>query len=110
MKLPGGDRAVIEPAKIRDYLLSAAHPVGRFKAAFFASLGYDDEGWDRLRDDLLDVAAGDSAVPGGPSAYGTKYEVRASLTGPNGRSAEIVSVWIVLHAERVPRFVTAFPM
>jgi len=38
MTLPNADRAVIDPAKIRDYLLAAAHPVGRFKARFFVSL------------------------------------------------------------------------
>jgi hypothetical protein len=36
MKLPNGDRALIEPEKVRDYLLSTTHPVGRFKAAYFA--------------------------------------------------------------------------
>ncbi len=40
MRMPGAERAVIDSAKIRDYLLSPSHPVGRFKAVFFASLGY----------------------------------------------------------------------
>ena len=40
MTLPNSDRAVIEGAKLFDYLLSRAHPVGRFKARFFESLGY----------------------------------------------------------------------
>jgi hypothetical protein len=39
VRLPGGERAIIDPEKLRDYVLSRAHPVGRFKAAFFASLG-----------------------------------------------------------------------
>jgi hypothetical protein len=39
MKLPEAQRAVIAPAKIRDYLFSTSHPVGRFKAPFFDSLG-----------------------------------------------------------------------
>jgi hypothetical protein len=40
MNLPNADRAVVDPAKLRDYLLAAGHPVGRFKARFFVSLGY----------------------------------------------------------------------
>ena len=40
MKLPNASRATIDAAKLRDYLLSPAHPVGRFKAPFFAALGY----------------------------------------------------------------------
>jgi hypothetical protein len=35
MNLPAADRALIQPEKLRDYLLSTEHPVGRFKAAFF---------------------------------------------------------------------------
>ena len=34
MKLPAAERAIIAQAKIQDYLLSTAHPVGRFKARF----------------------------------------------------------------------------
>jgi hypothetical protein len=37
--LPNADRAVIEPAKLRDYLLSTVHPLGRFKARFCTALG-----------------------------------------------------------------------
>ena len=37
MKLPQGGRALVEDAKVRDYLLSDEHPVGRFKARAFAS-------------------------------------------------------------------------
>lgn len=40
VKLPGAERAFIDPSKVRDYLLSESHPVGRFKAAFFIALGY----------------------------------------------------------------------
>ena len=42
MSLPNLDRAVIDPAKVRDYLLSDVHPVGRFKAAFFKKSNMED--------------------------------------------------------------------
>ena len=61
MKLPAGERAVIAPAKIRDYLLSTSHPVGRFKAPFFASLGYTKTTWRRLDEDLRSLAASGDA-------------------------------------------------
>lgn len=54
--LPYADRAVVEPSKVRDYLLSASHPIGRFKAAVFFALGYAPESWQRLRDDLSVVS------------------------------------------------------
>ncbi|HKH48502.1 MAG TPA: adhesin, partial [Thermoanaerobaculia bacterium] len=46
MKLPGADRAIVDEAKVRDYLLSSEHPVGRFKAAFFANVGYTRQDWE----------------------------------------------------------------
>ncbi len=37
MKLPGGEHAVVDLAKLRDYCLNALHPRGRRKARVFAS-------------------------------------------------------------------------
>lgn len=107
--LPSADRAHIDPAKVRDYLLSAVHPVGRFKAVVFQALGYEAEAWERLRDDLLVLARSAEAVPGQASAFGQKYEVSGTLTGPNGRQAKFTCVWIAPHGDGAPRFITAFP-
>jgi len=107
--LPCADRAVVEPAKVRDYLLSRSHPVGRFKSSVFQALGYTPEDWERLRDDLLTLARSGQAIPGRPSPYGQKFEVSGSLTGPSGRTASFVSVWLVRQGTDQPMFVTAFP-
>ena len=40
VSIPNAHLAVIDRRKIVDYLLSAEHPVGRFKAQFFARLGF----------------------------------------------------------------------
>ena len=63
MKLPGADRATVEARKITDYLLSAAHPQGRFKAAFFERFGFVPERWQERRDALRRHAV-DGAVSG----------------------------------------------
>lgn len=109
MKLPEAQRAVIAPAKIRDYLLSMSHPVGRFKAPFFASLGYTVADWQRLEQDLLAIANSGDAEPGRESRYGQKYEICGTLNGPSGKSASVLTVWIVRLGSDVPEFVTAFP-
>ena len=109
MKLPEAQRAVIAPAKIQDYLLSTSHPVGRFKAPFFARLGYTVADWQRLEQDLLVLAGSGDAEPGKDSPYGQKYEIRGTLNGPSGRSANVLTVWIVRLKGDVPEFVTAFP-
>ena len=109
MKLPNASRAIIDPAKLRDYLLSPAHPVGRFKAPFFVGLGYTQEQWQRLESDFRAQHLAQEAQPAATSPYGQKYEIRAMPTAAGGRSAEVVSVWIILAGEDAPRFVTAYP-
>ena len=110
MRLPGGgERAIIDPEKLRDYVLSRVHPVGRFKAAFFASLGYETNNWQDLDRALRAAADQAEAEPEERTAYGQKYRIRSILEGPAGRSAEIVSVWIILHDETAPRLVTVMP-
>lgn len=109
MRLPNADLAVIEPAKLYGYLLSRSHPVGRFKAAFFLELGYSPEDWRRLETDLRSQHLSRDATPEDASPYGQKYEIRATLVGPSGRAAEVVSVWVVRAGEEFPRFVTAYP-
>ena len=93
MRLPGADRAVVSASKTRDYLLSGSHPVGRFKAAFFAALGYSAAGWEALAADLRRHAMDNEASATEANEYGQKYEVRGSLKGPRGRAALLVAVW-----------------
>ena len=93
----------------RDYLLSTSHPIGRFKEPFFASLGYTAANWQRLEQDLLTLVALGDAEPGRESPYGQKYEIRGTLNGPSGKTARILTVWIVRFGSDVPQFVTALP-
>jgi len=109
MKLPDAQRAVIAPAKIQNYLLSTSHPIGRFKEPVFASLGYTVANWQKLEQDLLALAASGEAEPGRESPYGQKYEIHGTLNGPSGKSARVLTVWIVRFGSDVPQFVTAYP-
>jgi hypothetical protein len=109
MMLPGSQPAIVEEAKVRDYLLSHTHPVGRFKAVFFEALGYSPAGGERLRQDLRELCRNGAAAEGQASPFGRKYEIRGTLQGPFGRRAEVVTVWVILVGENVLRFVTAFP-
>jgi hypothetical protein len=107
--LPNADRAVIEDAKVRDYLLSATHPIGRFKSVFFVALGFSADRWDLLRDALLELVRTGEAIPGQTSPFGTKFEIRAILSGPLDRQANVVTVWMVSNGQDFPHFVTAHP-
>lgn len=108
MRLPNGERAVIEARKIKGYVLSATHPVGRFKAVFFGALGFNENNWTELEIKLRQLAWQGTAEIAERNAYGQKYIVRGRIKGPE-RSARVVTVWIILDGEHIPRFVTAYP-
>jgi hypothetical protein len=109
VQLPNAGNVVIEPAKLRDYLLSRFHYSGRFKAAFFETLGYAREDWRRLARDFEELAETEDAVPSRHNGYGQMYVVSGRLEGPSGRQASVTTVWIVRDDENSPRFVTAYP-
>ena len=108
MKLPNSENAVVPPEKLRDYILSPVHPVGRFKSAFFRGLGYSAEAYEKLESDLRSLLVAEAELAK-VTDFGVLYLVRGVLSGPNGRSGLIVTVWIILSGQVVPRFVTAYP-
>jgi hypothetical protein len=103
------ETAVIEPAKLRDYLLSLDHPDGRAKARYLALLGYTREHREQLARDLRQQILPLEARPAGESRWGVKYEILGLLRGPNGRAAGIQTIWIVLRGDARPRLVTLVP-
>ena len=107
--LPNAASAVVEHAKVRDYLLSPSHPVGRFKAVVFTALGYTQQDWQRLRDDLLLHGRTGQVRPVEPGRYGQKYLVSGTLAGPNGRTGRFITVWLVESEAAPPKFLTAYP-
>ena len=109
MILPNPDRAVVDPSKVRDYLLSHEHPVGRFKAVVFESVGYNRSAWEKLQADLLAVAGLSGAVLKGTSLHGQKYQLPAILKGPAGRDLSVITAWVVRRGEDFPRLITVYP-
>jgi hypothetical protein len=107
--LPNAEKAFIAQSKIEDYLLSPSHSVGTFKHVVFSALGYNQQNWQILRDDILALARIREAFPSQSNGYGQKFIVSGKLVGPNGRSGDFVTVWIVESVNLVPRFLTAYP-
>ena len=109
MRLPNAERALIDRVKLEHYLLSTSHPIGRFKARFFAALGFTAD-----RREVLDQALRDQHLPkhaeaGAPDEDGQRFIIRAILRGPAGASDMVVSVWFMRTGEDQARFVTAYP-
>ena len=99
----------IDPAKVRDYLLDPDHPEGGSKARYFRSLGYSRLAWRRLESDLRSAHESKRIKNDVQTVYGDKYRLVSRITGPNGRSAIIVTVWIVREGESFARLVSAHP-
>ena len=108
MRLPTRD-AIIPSDKLRDYLLSVAHPDGRAKAEYLEQLGYSQHAFGQLDAGLRDQILSLDAQPGRPSPYGQKYEILGPLTGPNGSTGWVRTIWIILPGETAPRLVTLIP-
>jgi hypothetical protein len=88
MKLPGGERAVVEIAKLRDYCLNPSHPRGRHKARVFASaLNLTQADAEFLRQELLRAAREATATEGDADEYGERYVVDFGLTRNDRRAA-----------------------
>ena len=109
MLLPNAEDALIDSEKLRDYLLSHEHPHGRFKARFFNALGFRADQWQELESALRTQHLTQDAEAVPVAAEGQKFRIRATLSGPKGESAMVVSIWFIRAGEATPRFVTAYP-
>lgn len=108
-RLPNAEKALIESEKIRGYILSSAHPVGRFKAAFFSRFGYSAENWGEFEQGLKQLIMSEDVSSVEETRYGRKYVVEGSLGSPSGEALQVVTVWVILKGQDRPRFVTAYP-
>jgi len=97
-RLPNAEKAIIEAEKLRGYILSSTHPVGRFKAAFFRRLGYSAENWETFERSLRSLILTQDATEAEKSRYGKKYIVEGSFAGPSGVTMQIVTYGLYLKA------------
>ena len=109
MRLPNSELAIVEKAKIADYLLSETHEDGRGKARFFLSFGFRSEEPEVLDRALLTLARTNDVDSVEPSPHGTKYVIVGAVQAPNGHKPVERTVWIIDNGQQVPRLITAFP-
>jgi hypothetical protein len=94
---------------LRDYALNPEHETGRYKASFFAQMGYASEDWQRLEQDIREQHLTQPAEAGQLSPYGRKYTITASLLGPQGAARQVTTVWIVRPGRDWAELVTIEP-
>ena len=110
MRLPNAEQAQIDPNKLKEYLLSETHPIGRSKARFLHDIGYNESKPEILEETLLKIARTEEIVETVQSVHGTKYIIDGMIIPPQGDQVRLRTVWIVDRGQDYPRFVTAYPL
>lgn len=105
MRLPP-DTTIAED-KLTRYLLM---PQARGdKSAFLAQAGYRLDNADRLLRDLRIQLLPLEAQRLESNTFGQYYEIRGTLTGPNGVVLPVRTIWMTEHLSGVTKFVTLIP-
>lgn len=108
MKLPNGEQAVVDVAKLQEYCLDPTHPRGRHKARLFAAaLGLTADQSVHVRDLLLAAANTEEATATNRDGYGQRYVVDLMMTGPVGQ-ATVRSSWIIRNGEDFPQLTSCY--
>ena len=79
------------------------------KSAFLEQAGYTLEMADRLMVDMREQLMPLEAELVEQTEYGLKYQIRGTLTGPNGRALRIVTIWMSEEATGQTKFITLYP-
>ncbi|MCI0577040.1 MAG: hypothetical protein L0332_34400 [Chloroflexi bacterium] len=99
--------ATIAPAKLNQYLLV---PKKRNdKSRWLASAGYTLKNWTVLEEDLRQQILSREAVLVEVTPFGETYEITGGLTGPNGKTLAVRTVWLQESDTGHTKFVTLFP-
>lgn len=93
MKLPKYEKSVIPRNKFTEYALNPAKDPDKAKA-FKLALGYTIENADHLIEQIRSNLPLYKAVEKGDRGYGMTYEVIMDITGPNGKTAKVLTAWI----------------
>ena len=107
--IPNADQAVISPEKLRDYLLNLQHRRGSAKANLLLSMGYQRQRWQILEADLRQQHLQLDATAVSRNEYGECWMIQGPLTGPNGRTVEMRSIWQIDIHQTVARLITMYP-
>lgn len=105
MKLP--ENSLIAHEKLRQYLLILRKR--NDKSQWLAQAGYTLENWQELENDLRVQILSLEATPIESTKYGQTYEIKGELTGPNGKSLLVCTIWMTETATGNTKLITIYP-
>ena len=105
MNLP--QNATIAREKLTDYLLKWQPDSDKSK--FLELAGYTRREWQRLEKDIRTQILPINAGLIRKTPYGDLHRICGELTGPNGFSLRIVTIWMREYVSGETKFITLFP-
>jgi vacuolar-type H+-ATPase subunit H len=93
-QLPGFKQAELPADKFRRYALDKSKDYDK-AVAFEKALGYTKDNYRELQQAIKDQLETAAATKKGSNQYGDKYEVVMNITGPNGKTAKVLTGWLV---------------
>lgn len=93
IKLPKYKDAVIPKSKFTQYALNPYKDPNKARA-FEKALGYTMDNADELIKQINEKLSEYKAVEKGDRGWGMTYEVVMDITGPNGKTAKVLTAWI----------------
>lgn len=105
--LPKRFAALIPREKFVEYALNPIKNPDK-ALAFSRALGYDINNFNALIDNIRENLGRFPATSKGDRGYGEQYEVRMTMTGPNGKTAGVITAWIDDKDTKEMRLVSAY--
>lgn len=93
LKLPRYEEAIIPDAKLSSYALNPEKAPDKAQA-FQQALGYNLSNYQELIKNIRRHLPEAEAIAKGDNGFGMRYEIKMNLTGPNGKSAKVLTAWI----------------
>ena len=114
--LPNYENADIPREKLEGYALNPMHRAarqsgshGKHHAFVFKSvLDFDQSNWELLEQQIREGLPYHEAILKKDFEYGKLFEVVMSITGPNGRTADVLTAWIIRTGTGYPFLVTTY--
>lgn len=100
------DSTIASP-KLTRYLLKFQQSDDKSK--FLQQAGYTLDNWQTLETDIRAQILSMPATFLESGRFGDSYEIRGTLTGPNGVSLNVVTIWMTEYETRITKFITLFP-
>lgn len=93
MKLPKYQEAIIPKEKFTEYALNPENDANKAKA-FKVALGYTKDNAEELMEQIYNKLPDYEATERGDKGWGMTYQVIMDITGPNGKTAQVLTAWI----------------